>query len=158
MAADMLIDANVFMYAAGGEHRYRGPCRTIVRMLGNQPALDGRTACVDTELFQEVAYRYASIGRPSTGREMQRAIRALGLRLLSVDAPVVDRFVELQETHGDALEQRRVSVRDLLHLAVMRAAGIDHILSADRDFELLAVQRVDPVAFVKRLRRRPRTG
>jgi len=102
---------------------------------------------VDTETFQELAYRYASIGRPAVGRRLQESLLTLGIAVLPVDRAVVDAFVGLQERYQHELEGRRVSVRDLLHAAVAVASGIETILSADRDFDLLAgVRRLDPLA------------
>lgn len=143
---EALLDANVFMYAAGGPHRYRAPCRRIVRDLGDGSRRVGRwSAVVDAELFQELAYRYTSIGKPAVGRELQRGVRALGLPVVPIDEDVVGAFVELQRAHHDSLAARAVSVRDLLHVAVMQVRGIRAIITADKDFDALPnVVRIDP--------------
>ncbi len=142
--ARILLDANVFMYAAGGEHPYRDPARSIVQRLADSRGLQPWTPCVDSELFQEIAYRYASIGKAHVGHQLQRHILALPLRVLAVDEAVVGAFIDAQAHHADALEHRRIAVRDLLHLAVMSVHGIGAILTADRDFDgLPGVRRVD---------------
>ena len=144
----LLVDTNVFMHAAGGDHPYRAPCRAIVRALGQgEGRIAGMAPCVDTETFQEIAYRYASIGRPSIGRRLQESLRALPVAVLPLDREVIDEFVLLQERYEQELERRRESVRDLLHVAAAVRSGIETILSADRDLDLLAgVRRLDPVA------------
>jgi predicted nucleic acid-binding protein len=68
----------------------------------------------------------------------------------------IDRFIDLQETYREELEERRASVRDLLHVAVMHDAGLEAILTADRDFDLLDTKRLDPIALVRKARRNPR--
>lgn len=140
---EVLVDANVFMYALGEEHPYREPCRAIVRSMGR----DGRgwLPVVDAELFQELAHRYRRSSRPGLGLDIQRSILALGLRIVAIDERVLAEFVSAQIQFPNA------SARDLLHLAVMRWEGIEAILTADRDFDALGVKRFDPVEFAETL-------
>ena len=151
MPADALIDSNVFMYAAGGEHTCREPCRRIVRALGSgNGSVSGWTAAIDTETYQEIAYRYASIGKAGAGRRIQRAIRSLPVRVLGVDLETLDRFVDLQETYEAAMQAGKVSVRDLLHVAAMLRHGVGAIVTADRDFDRIEeIQRVDPADLMR---------
>ncbi len=146
MADTVLIDANIFMYAAGGPHAYREPCRQIVRTLATRGGrLRQSTAVIDAELFQEVAYRYASIGKAEIGRAMQESIRALGLPVIAIDEQVVDVFIELQRRLRASLTSSGPSVRDLLHAAAMQAHGVRTIVTADRDFDALPdIERLDP--------------
>ena len=51
------LDANVFMYAAGAPHAYKEPC---VHILADAET-DKLNATVDTEIFQELLYRYSLI-------------------------------------------------------------------------------------------------
>jgi uncharacterized protein len=147
MAETALIDTNIFMYAAGGPHTYREPCRRIVRSLGAHDNVVGDWhAVTDAELFQEIAYRYASIGKVHVGVRLQESLRVLALRVLPIDEHVVDAFLELQRDHAADLAARRLSVRDVLHVAVMRAHCIQAILTADRDFDSIPnIRRLDPV-------------
>jgi len=142
----VLIDTNVFMYAAGREHPHRGPCREVVRQLGTG-LVGGRTAAVDAELFQEIAYRYASIGRASLGLQMQRSVAALPLEFLPVDDEVIEAFMALQERPDVTQASAKICVRDLLHVAVMQRFGIETILSTDRDFDAIeGIERLAPEA------------
>ena len=146
MVADLLLDANVFMYAAGGEHPYRDSCRSVIRALARDDGrLGDRVACIDTELLQEVAYRYVSIGKAAVGRDLQASILRLDLPFLPVDEPAARTFLDLQRTHAPDLDRRQVSVRDLRRLAVMVRHGIPAILTADRDFDRFpGIERTDP--------------
>lgn len=144
--ADALIDTNVFMYAAGGEHPYREPCRRVVS--GLQTGRVGpHRAVLDAELFQELAYRFVSIGRASVGLELQRNVLALSLPVLAVDAEVVSTFVRHQQTYAAELAARSVSVRDVLHLAAATRHGVGVVVTADRDFDRFReIVRLDPRA------------
>lgn len=144
--ADALIDANIFMYAAGGPHPYRDPCRELVRGLGTG-TVRGHRALVDAELFQELAYRYASIGRSEVGWELQRSLLALSLPILAVDGQVIQAFLRHQSTYAALVRSRAVAMRDLLHLAVATRHGVTVVVSADRDLDRFAeVQRLDPLS------------
>ncbi|HJN76302.1 MAG TPA: type II toxin-antitoxin system VapC family toxin [Myxococcota bacterium] len=140
---EVLVDANVFMYALGGPHTYRDPCRAIVRSMGSSER--GWVPVVDAELFQEIAYRYRRSGRPELGLDIQRGILALGLRVVAIDERVLAEFISLQLGHPQA------SARDLVHVAVMQSEAIDSILTADRSFESLGVTRLDPLDFASGL-------
>ena len=148
MAARVLIDTNVFMYASGGPHRYRDACRRIVAgLMPGRSGIDGATACIDAELFQEIAYRYASIGKPETGHRLQESIRSLGIELLDIDEPTIDVFVEVQREYAAQLDRRGDLVRDLLHLSIMIRNRIDTLISADTDFDKFeGIRRLDPAS------------
>ena len=60
----LLVDANVFMYAAGSDHPNKP---RAIRFLESVAA--GETdAAVDAEVLQEILHRYRSIGRWKEGR------------------------------------------------------------------------------------------
>ncbi len=133
----VFLDANVVMYAVGGEHPYRLPCQKVMVAI----ASDALKAAIDTEIVQEILHRYGSLQQyteavavaedllsvvdlvyPVTLRDIQRAIELFG-----VYAP-----------HG-------VRARDTIHAAVMQNNGIRSIVSADRHFDLIeGIQRIDP--------------
>jgi len=48
------IDANVIMYTVGKEHKYKRPCSLLVERI----AKENITVASDTEVLQEILYRY----------------------------------------------------------------------------------------------------
>jgi uncharacterized protein len=121
----IFIDSNVPMYLIGGEHPHKFDAqRTLERL-----ASERRRLVTDSEVFQEIARRYAR----SDQRELiDRAFSLLGVLVDEVLA------IELE----DVLEARALldahsglSARDALHLAVMRRHQIGEIVSFDRGLD-----------------------
>ncbi len=77
----ILIDANVFMYAAGRESPYRVPCQ---RFLDRIVAGEGHAACTDTEVLQEILHRYRALELPAVAFQIFDAVTQLGLPILAV--------------------------------------------------------------------------
>lgn len=136
MSPAVFIDANVPIYAAGGDHPYKEPCSQVLRMAAAEP----QQFVTDSEVLQEMMHRYVASGRWMLGREVLHAF-----------AEVMDGRVEpvLSE---DVLSASRladlhtgVSARDLVHAAVMQRLGANRIVSADTDFDrLTGIDRLDP--------------
>jgi len=133
------LDANVVMYAAGGAHPLRDPCRAAL-----QRAVQARARLVtDVEVLQELLHRYFALRRPEVARTVYRSTVELCDEVLSVSEEHTARALEL------LLEHPRLSPRDALHVAVMERRGIRRLLSTDRDFDGLAqIDRVDPALFL----------
>ena len=130
----ILIDANIFMYAAGRESTQRAPCQ---RFLEKTLAGEGGGACTDAEVLQEILHRYRSLKIPDVGFQLFDAVSQLGIPILAV----TDRSLREART---LLEQYPIlSTRDGIHLGVMREHGIEEVLSYDRGFS--------QVPWVKRL-------
>jgi predicted nucleic acid-binding protein len=129
-----LIDANVFMYAAGRESPQRSPCQ---RFLEKTVAREGAAACTDAEVLQEILHRYRSLKIPDIGFQLFDAVTQLGIPILAVtDRSLRDARTLLEQYPG-------LSTRDGVHLGVMREHGIEEVLSYDRGFS--------QVPWVKRL-------
>lgn len=63
MRRHAFVDANVPMYAVGREHPLREPCRSVLQQI-----VDGELAvCTDSEVHQEILYRYWSLGQSARG-------------------------------------------------------------------------------------------
>ena len=129
------LDANILMYAAGGEHPLREPCRlALARMLDDEVML-----VTDAEVLQEILYRYFSIDRPEVARILHDAAIRICDRILSIDERHTSRALEL------LLEHPRLSPRDAIHVATMEVDGLELLLSTDRDFDgLRQLERIDP--------------
>jgi predicted nucleic acid-binding protein len=137
-----LIDTNVVMYAAGRKHPYKSACADIISGIA-----DGSfhrnvgVPVTDTEVFQEILYRYALVGKWQTGIVICQHLLELGLEILSVSSDEVPTMIALAEAYKD----KAVSPRDLVHVSVMTSRGIKKIVSVDSHFDLIhEVIRVDP--------------
>ena len=136
MSPAVFIDANVPIYAAGGDHPHKEPCARILRMAAEDP----QPFVTDSEVLQELMHRYLASGRWALGLEVLRAFaEALDGRIEPVHAEDVLAAAELAGRHPD------VSARDLVHTAVMQRLGASRIISADTDFDRLeGIDRLDP--------------
>ena len=130
----ILIDANIFMYAAGRESPQRLPCQ---RFLEKTIAGEGPAACTDAEVLQEILHRYRALKVPEIGFRLFDSVAQLGIPILSV----TDR--SLREARRILEDHPSLSTRDGVHLGVMREHGIEEVLSYDRG--------LSQVAWVKRL-------
>lgn len=130
----ILIDANIFMYAAGRESPQREPCR---RFLEKIVAGEGSAFCTDAEVLQEILHRYRSLKIPDIGFQLFDGVVQLGILILAV----TDR--SLREARTLLEQYPSLSTRDGVHLGVMREHGIEEVLSYDRGFS--------QVTWVKRL-------
>jgi predicted nucleic acid-binding protein len=132
----ILIDANVFIYAVGREHRLRDPSRNVLRL-----AAEYRDFFTSAEVFQEVLHRYLSL----------RMWAAMRLQFAGLMQTMVGRIEPLLETdirRAAALADLNpgLSSRDLVHAAVMDRVGARRIVSADRGFDSVPdIERLDPM-------------
>ena len=136
MSPAVFIDANVPIYAAGGDHPYKEPCARILRMAAQAP----QPFVTDSEVLQELMHRYLASGRWTLGLQVLRAFaEAMTGRIEPVHAEDVLSASELADRHPG------VSARDLVHTAVMQRLGASRIISADTDFDRLeGIDRLDP--------------
>ena len=127
------------MYAAGGFHPLQEPCRAALRSV-----VDRRlTIVTNSEVLQEILYRYFSIGRGEIAQSVYRATTRLCDDVLPVEEKHTARALEL------LLHYSGISPRDAIHVATMENAGLRRILSTDRDFDSLReVVRVDPAELI----------
>ena len=130
----ILIDTNVFMYAAGKESPQKGPCQ---RFLEKIVAGEGPAVCTNAEVLQEILHRYRALKTPEVGFQLFDAITHLGIPVLAVTDRAMAEARRLLE------EYPILSTRDGVHLGVMREHGIEEVLSYDSGFS--------DVPWVKRL-------
>ena len=126
------------MYAAGGPHALREPCRAAL-----DAAVTQRVSLVtDSEVLQEILYRYFALEKPDIAREVYQAAIGLCDAVLPITEDTTARAREL------LLHYPALSTRDAIHVASMEEAGLRRLLSTDGDFDGLAeVRRVDPREF-----------
>jgi predicted nucleic acid-binding protein len=130
-----LFDTSVFIYALGGEHPYRDPCRAIMN--------DGVQGLIAPEASVEMIHEFAyvrcrrGISRPTAARDALDI--AATSRLHVVEPSDVERALELWCEHD------RLDMRDAIFAAQALNRGIDAILSPDQGFEGIAgLERIDP--------------
>ncbi|MDQ3356432.1 MAG: type II toxin-antitoxin system VapC family toxin [Actinomycetota bacterium] len=128
-------DTNIFVYALGGDHPLRGPCRVVLeRAEGGE--LRGEAS---VELVQELVHqRYRQTRqRAAATRAARRVAEAVILHPFEpADLPLaLDLF-----DHSS-----RMTSRDACLAAVALNREVGAMLSADRDFDdVPGLERVDP--------------
>jgi predicted nucleic acid-binding protein len=131
----LFLDTNVFLYAIGGEHPLREPCRTILRRLG-----DGDLAATtSTEVVQELLYVLARRGRREQAVELAGHVLSLFPDLLPVRRQEMEVACEL--VAGDP----ELPPRDAVHAATMLNHGLVTLVSADPHFDRVpGLERLTP--------------
>jgi predicted nucleic acid-binding protein len=114
--ARVFLDANVFLYAVGGEGPHRQPCRDLLQAVGD----GGLEAVTNTEVLQEILHVRA---------------RRLGIK----DAVVAVRAASdlVREVLPVRRDDHGLGARDALHAAVMKNGSLHLLVSVDGDFAVL---------------------
>ncbi len=138
----VFIDTSVFMYARGKDHPLKAPCSDIILAIAKDGALGNYGApVVNTEVLQEILYRYVMIGKGDTGLSICRDIEALEVDVLAITRDDMNRTFELFERY----KSKNLPPRDLIHAAVMITNGISNVISADKHFDAIReIKRVRP--------------
>lgn len=136
----IFIDVNVFMYAAGKPHPYKDPCVQILADVENGLL----SAVVNTEIFQELLYRYYHIKLAEKGVELCRQILQLPVKILPINEEDIRLAIDLFESH----QNKDLKPRDGIHAVTMKSNDIHKIISADKDFDSIDfIQRIDPLNY-----------
>ena len=138
----VFIDTSVFMYARGKEHPLKASCSHIILAMAKEGTLGHYgTPVVNTEVLQEILYRYVMIEKGDIGLSICRDIEALGVEVLPVTRDDMNRAFELFERYA----AQDLPPRELIHAAVMMNNGISHVISADKHFDAVKeIKRVRP--------------
>jgi predicted nucleic acid-binding protein len=134
----IFIDTNVFLYAAGKDHPLRAPCQAFLRHV-----IAGRIAAVtSSEVVQEILYVLTRRGLKIEALALANQILHLFPGLLSVTREDMEAACCILQ------KMPSVSVRDAVHIGVMRNRGLDRIISADRHFDNIpGFTRIDPATW-----------
>lgn len=127
MEEPVFLDANIFMYAAGKPHTYKNPCLHILKDIETQEL----TGVVNTEILQELLYRYSHIGLIEKGIELCNEILQYPLTVLSVSESDVLLAIDLIQEYKSS----KITPRDAFHAAIIKNNHINEIISADKDFD-----------------------
>lgn len=140
MNTPIFLDANVFMYAIGAEHVYKAPCLRIL----SDVETGKLTAVINTEIMQEMLYRYSYIGRPDTGIQICQTILEYPIDILPVTVSDTKQAIKLFKSYHPS----GIKPRDVIHIATMQNNRITHLISADKEFDRLpSIIRIDPLAY-----------
>lgn len=136
----VFLDVNLFMYAAGRPHPLKEPCIRILSDVERRYL----QAAINTEVLQELLYRYSHIGLAGKGIQLCREVLKYPLAVLPVTLEDIHVAVELFDAH----RSQGITPRDAIHAATMQNHGLTQIISADTDFDRLSfVTRRDPLAY-----------
>lgn len=128
------IDSNVFFYAKILDSEYGGACAKILEKI-SKGALKAITSVL---VIVELANALRKYGFGDEVREVIDAVFSLDTQIYEVDAIDVRNAAEI-------FDEFKISPYDCVHVAVMKKAGVVHILSTDKDFDEIAwIKRLDP--------------
>lgn len=131
----ILLDANLFMYAAGADHPCKAPSGRFLRRVA-EGEVEG---AVDAEVLQEILHRYRALRRWESGRQVFDLARTAVPLVLPITAAVVDEARRILDRHPELM------ARDALHAAVARRDTGGAICSFDRDFDGIdGIRRTEP--------------
>ena len=131
----ILVDANIFMYAAGAPHEYKVPS---LRFLHEVARLE-HECCVNAEILQEILHRYRSIGRWEAGKEVYHLAKKIVPTVEPITADLMEKTVELMNAYPQLM------ARDCLHAAHCILSGLEGICSFDRDLDTIeGIRRIEP--------------
>ena len=112
------------MYAMGKPSPQKEVCLALFQKINQGES----KAASSVEVLQEILHRYRSIQKFLEGIKVYDLFRALPLQWLDVTLQDVDLARSLLD------ENRRLSSRDALHLAMMQRHKIEKIVSYDKGF------------------------
>lgn len=139
----ILIDTNIWMYAAGADHPHKAPSGELLERI----ATGDLSVAIDAEVLQEILHRYRAIGRWNDGKR----VFDLARRIASTVFPVTLEALNLARELLDEVPQ--AVARDALHAAIARLRGCQFICSYDADFDdLPGAQRLRPEEILDVLR------
>jgi len=131
------IDSNIFFYAKIMDREYGEACAKILNMIvrGELKAATSSLAVV------ELANALRKYGLSNEVADVVDSVFSLDIQILQVDPLDVRNAVEI-------FDEFRISPYDCTHAAVMRKAGTNKIISADREFEKITwIKRIDPKSY-----------
>jgi hypothetical protein len=140
MAEAVFLDVNVIMYAAGALHPYKDPCKHIL----SDVETGVLAAVVNTEIFQELLYRYSHIKLAEKGVQLCRDILKYPLTIFPVTEADIRLAIDLFDRH----RVTGLKPRDAIHAAMMKNNGIGRLISTDKEFDHVdIVTRIDPLVY-----------
>lgn len=132
----ILVDTNVFMYAAGAPHPLK---RRSVAFLDGVVAEGSIEFAIDAEVLQEILHRYRALSRWGEGCRVYDLVRTLVPTVIPVTAEILNRARTLLDDYAELM------ARDALHAAVVESHALEAICSFDQDFDRIrGIRRIEP--------------
>ncbi len=131
----LFIDTSLIMYSMGGLHSLREPCKKFLEKIKSREIL----GVTNTEVLQEILYRYFSIERKTLGEIAYQSMIEFCTDIFPVKLADTNKALEiLKRVNG-------ITSRDAVHAATMIHNGIKEIISTDPHFDLIhEIKRIDP--------------
>lgn len=121
----IFVDSNVPMYLVGAPHPNKDRLRVLLDGL-----IRSRSRFVtDVEAYQEILHRYTAIDRPDMIDPAFACLDGIA------DETLTFGMAEIRSTLAILESMDGLSARAALHVAVMRTAGVNRILSFDRGYD-----------------------
>ena len=131
-----LLDANIAIYANGGEHIYRRPCQLLMERVNDQ----ADDFAIDAETLQEILYFYSRRGEFGKGIWIVEGLLARLPNIIPITAAEIRGAMRLMA------QVRDLTPRDAIHAAVVFEHGLEGIVSADQDYDRIpGLVRFDPI-------------
>lgn len=128
------IDSNIFFYAKILDREYGDACAKILRKM----EMGEIKAVTSTLVIVELANALRKYGLSREVRAVVDAVFSLDIQVFEVD-PLDVRIA------AQIFDEFKISPYDCVHVAVMKKAGIEEIISADKDFDKINwIRRLDP--------------
>lgn len=128
------LDSNIIMYTLGGSHPLKAPCIKILEKIRSATL----QVCTNTEVFQEILYRYYSIDNKEIGHQACKLLEDIADPIFSVSHQDIEKAISI-------LQQYNIPVRDSIHLATMLNNDISHLISTDTHFDNIPeINRIQP--------------
>ena len=124
----VFIDSNIPMYVAGRDHPHREPARRFLARV-QSGEVEG---CTNTEVLQEILYRYVGLRRTDLAVEVYELFVGLASAVFPVTLADTDRAKDLVRAGIEA------SVRDAVHAAVMLNNDVQTVATFDSGFDHIA--------------------
>ena len=132
------IDTNIFIYSVGRDHPLKAKCEKVLQSIRDEKI----GGILNTEIIQEILYRYQSIQELPLGIRLAREAILLSSRILPVTERDLSLALEILQSHP------QIETRDAFHAATMMSNGIKEIISTDIHFDLISeIKRIDPGEF-----------
>lgn len=137
-APQFFIDTNIFIYSVGREHPLKPACLNVIQSIRHQKI----KAIINTEIIQEILYRYQSLKALPAGIRLVKEVILLADRILPVMERDLELALEILESHP------QIETRDAFHAATMIHNGIKEIISTDSHFDLIpGIKMIEPRKF-----------
>ena len=140
-AEEYFLDTSIIVYAAGKPSEYKESCLKVLQNIKNREIL----TAIDTEVFQEILYRYHRLGLHAEAVRLAWYVLKLKPRILAVSQKDVESSIQLYNKYSP----RGIPPRDTIHVATMLNNGIRKIITTDKHFGdiVTEVERIDPKTF-----------